>query len=60
MSVVKVWNDNKDLRDRLALKQIPRYEDLEIMLSSGYAAKVRLYTPVNFDTSKKYPLLVDV
>ncbi|OXA53843.1 Venom dipeptidyl peptidase 4 [Folsomia candida] len=53
-SIVKVWNDNAPLRERLATKLLPTLSELEVDLPLSYKAKVRLYLPPNFDESKQY------
>ncbi|KAK3915564.1 Venom dipeptidyl peptidase 4 [Frankliniella fusca] len=59
---LRMWEDNADLRARLATRLRPDFYDDWVPVEGGFRAKVRLYLPPGMDKSgaTKYPLLVFV
>lgn len=58
-SELYTWSNNRQLRQMLAKRILPKQKDLYVE-SHGFDAKVRLLLPDDFDESKKYPMLVNV
>lgn len=59
---VQPYETNEDLHERLSSKSMPKIVYLNIPLSSGFDARVKLQIPAHADLSGavKYPMLVDV
>lgn len=59
---VQPFETNEELHERLSAKATPKIIYLNIPLSSGFDARVKLQLPPNADLSGtvKYPMLVDV
>ncbi|XP_049963509.1 venom dipeptidyl peptidase 4-like [Schistocerca serialis cubense] len=56
-----VWEENKELKERLSLTLLPATMNLQVDVPEDYKAQVRLWLPPTWDISKmKYPLVVDV
>lgn len=56
----RMWDDNAEVRSKLATKLRPEYLDTEYKLTIEFTARVRLLLPPGMDKSgkTKYPLLV--
>ncbi|KAL1494674.1 hypothetical protein ABEB36_010240 [Hypothenemus hampei] len=59
-SDVYVWNENLAVRERLSAKLRHTEQDILVPLSSNFTARVRLSLPPNFNSSLKYPAVVNV
>jgi len=59
-ALVKVLEDNQALRDKLQNYQISPKEFVSIALPENVALNAWLIKPLNFDASKKYPLIMFV
>ncbi|XP_052125310.1 venom dipeptidyl peptidase 4 [Frankliniella occidentalis] len=61
-ALIRMWEDNADLRARLATRLRPDFYDDWVPVEGGFNARVRLYLPPGMDKSgaTKYPLLVFV
>lgn len=56
------WEANKDISELLEMKKTPRIIHKDILLDSGFTAKVMMAVPPGVDLTGaiKYPMLVDV
>lgn len=54
-----LWEDNPELREKLAERTQPLTKNLYVK-ANGYYSNVRLLLPPDFDETKSYPLLINV
>lgn len=64
---VMTWEDNVDLRQRLALKDLPKTRIMRVAVDGGFSAAVKIQYPSEIDldadsvvSGEKYPMLVRV
>lgn len=55
--VIRVLEDNKELRDKLAEYDIPKKEFFKIETDDGLEFDAWMIKPFNFDANKKYPVM---
>ncbi|XP_019867181.1 venom dipeptidyl peptidase 4 isoform X2 [Aethina tumida] len=55
-----IWEDNSELLEKLAQKETLGVINLEVPVANGFNARVRILTPEDFDSNKKYPAIVNV
>ena len=56
--VIKTIIDNKDLLKKLNDYQLPKKEFTQLLSATGEKLNAYVIKPVNFDSSKKYPVLI--
>ena len=59
-STVKTMVDNKAYKEKLSTLALPKIQFLKVNTEEGIEIDVRIILPVNFDASKKYPVLFHV